>query len=263
MDQDLNRYVMWLQEHGVPFELGLPAAKLPDHDGDLISQDGSAYEHRDADAGIAADHATEMVATCLARPEVNAAGRDVWDIGCGTGVLMVAAAHAGAASVSGTDVDPRALELARDTLREAQVDGELFETSLMDAVPADRPADLLIANLPHKPCPSGYELPTSQRGGPDGSLPHTALAAAADHRLRPGGQVVFFLHSLPDPRLLQTYAEAFDLTLLAWKRRYLQPGEYAVLLPMFEERVRDGSSLILERDGRSFLIACTWLATKR
>ena len=47
------------------------------------------------------------------------------------------------------------------------------------------------------------------------------------------GRVLFFLHSLPSPNLLRAYADAFDLTLLAWKRRYFLPDEYGPLMSVF------------------------------
>lgn len=42
------------------------------------------------------------------------AGKRVVDLGCGTGILSIGAALLGAASVTGVDIDPNALEVARE-----------------------------------------------------------------------------------------------------------------------------------------------------
>jgi hypothetical protein len=74
--------------------------------------------------------------------------------------------------------------------------------------------------------------------------------------------VGFWLHSLPDPRLFRAYG-AFDLTLVSWKRRFFQPGEYAPLLPFLLERVRRGTSYLAEASGRRFVVGGVWLARRR
>lgn len=271
MHEDLATYLDWLRGHDVAFGVAQPLLQCPDHDGALVRANDipapevfrTITEVRDPKARLAADHATAMVARCLDHPRVRVADRTVWDVGCGTGVLMVAAARRGASQVFGTDVDARALALCRATLEGSGVVGRLFECSLLDAVPASVPMDLVLANLPHKPCPPGFELPIWERGGVDGTETHAAMARVLSERLGAGAQTLFFLHSLPHPRLLRRYMGAFDLELLAWKRRYLQPDEYGPLQRVFEERAGRGASLILERDGRQVLVAGAWLATRR
>ena len=51
--------------------------------------------------------------------------------------------------------------------------------------------------------------------------------------------------------------------LVAWKRRFLQPGEYHGLLPFFLDRVAKGTSYMAEASGRRFLVGCVWLARRR
>jgi SAM-dependent methyltransferase len=271
VNPDLARYLDWLKGHGVKFDVAQDLVQDEDHDGPLVEGDeemrpvelpGIApfVEHRDPEAGLAADHATLSLARALL-PRVELGAR-FWDIGCGTGVLAVALGLKGASALVATDVDERALALARRTAADANVSVRFSHGVLLEAVPARLEADVVAANLPHKPCPGGLDLPLSQRAGPDGADIHAAFAAQAAARLRAGALVGFWLHSLPDPRLLHAYA-AFDLTLLSWKRRFLEAGEHEKVLPHFLERARRGTSYVVEDAGRRFLVGGVWLARRR
>jgi hypothetical protein len=271
VNADLARYLDWLKRHGVKFEVGKALTRDEDHDGPLVEGDEEMrpvelpgippfVEHRDPEAGLAADHATLSLARVLL-PRIDPGAR-FWDIGCGTGVLAVAAGLKGASAIVATDVDERAIALARRTAADANVAIRFSHGMLLEAVPARLDADLVAANLPHKPCPPGGGLPLSQRAGEDGADVHAAFAAQAAARLAPGATVGFWLHSLPDPRLLAAYA-AFDLTLVSWKRRFLGPGEYAEVLPWFLDRARKGASYIAEESGHRFLVGGVWLARRR
>lgn len=269
MEPDLGFYLEWLERNGVDFAVAGDLVREPDHDGPLVVGDEPTrefcfdgihcfVEHRDPAAGIAADHASESVVR-LMLPYVEPGCR-VWDIGCGTGVLAMAAALAGA-RVIGTDLNRRALEFARLTAAESNVDMPLYEGSVLEPIPEGEEADMVVANLPHKPTVEGA-VSISQAGGPEGDQAHSAFVCQADRRLAPGTRVFFFLHSLPDPRLLRAYAERFDLSLLAWKRRWFQPGEYGDLQEYFVRRSAEGASYVVERDGRRFLIAGVWMAVR-
>ena len=80
---------------------------------------------------------------CLQALEGLAAGRQVLDVGTGTGILAVAAMRLGARSALGTDVDPIALATAA---RVARMNG--VEVQLSTRAPAGRTFDLVVANLP-------------------------------------------------------------------------------------------------------------------
>jgi SAM-dependent methyltransferase len=271
VNPDLSRYLDWLSGKGVRFDVAADLAREEDHDGALVEGEGDMrpvellgiapfVEHRDPEAGIAADHATFSVARALL-PRL-ALGARFWDIGCGTGVLAVAAGLKGGSAIVATDIDERALVLARRTAADANISIRFGHGVLLEAVPARLGADLVAANLPHKPCPPGVELPLSQRAGPDGADVHAAFATQAAVRLAAGTSILFWLHSLPDPRLLLAY-EAFDLTLLSWKRRFLQPGEYGDLLPYLLDRARRGACHVAEEGGRRFLVGGVWVARRR
>jgi ribosomal protein L11 methyltransferase len=70
-------------------------------------------------------------------------GESVLDYGCGSGILAIAARRLGAARVTGTDIDPHALEASRRNATENDV--------LVEFVPPDglsaEPFDVVVANI--------------------------------------------------------------------------------------------------------------------
>lgn len=273
MNADLDAYVRYLRRHGVVFDVVGGVLRCDDHDGELIPDDSprrairvegwpEVLEHRAPGDGLAADHATEMVLRAVAHAGPWPRGRHVLDAGCGTGVLAAAAALTGARSVTASDVDPRALALAARTAADSGAVVRLVQSPLLPELDPSAPPDLVLANLPHKPVPEGAALPISQAGGPDGDAVHVAVAERAADALKAGAAILFFLHSLPHPRLLSAYENAFRLEIVAWKRRWLQPGEYGSLADVWMRRAEDGVSHVGERDGRRFLTACVWRMTR-
>jgi ribosomal protein L11 methyltransferase len=70
-------------------------------------------------------------------------GEIVLDYGCGSGILAIAAAKLGAATVIGTDIDPVAIEVARTNAKDNDVAANF---QLPDQLTAP-PADVTIANI--------------------------------------------------------------------------------------------------------------------
>jgi ribosomal protein L11 methyltransferase len=88
-------------------------------------------------------HATTTM--CLeALEQLELDGASVADVGCGTGVLAIAAARRGAAPVLAVDLDPDAVEVTRAN---AARNGAPVEARIgsVDAVPG--PVDVVVANL--------------------------------------------------------------------------------------------------------------------
>lgn len=71
-------------------------------------------------------------------------GLEVIDYGCGSGILAVAAAKLGSASVKATDIDPQAILACQDNASRNQVD---IDARLVDDFPQLQPVDVLIANI--------------------------------------------------------------------------------------------------------------------
>lgn len=76
------------------------------------------------------------------------AGRHVMDLGCGTGVLGLAAAILGAARVTGVDLDPRALATARHAAERLQVADRCAWVEADIGVWTPVPADTVVMNPP-------------------------------------------------------------------------------------------------------------------
>ncbi|MGH2620206.1 MAG: 50S ribosomal protein L11 methyltransferase [Anaerolineales bacterium] len=77
-------------------------------------------------------------------------GDAVLDLGCGSGVLAIAAARLGAGRVLALDTDPQAVELARLNVQRNAVDGQVkVALGSFPAGGAERidPVELLVANL--------------------------------------------------------------------------------------------------------------------
>jgi len=271
VQESLLPYLDFLRRHGVDFDLAGEVHRDADHDGDphadprevrpleLEGLPGLEEERRPGSA-LGADHATRSVILAMQRCALVRPGSTFVDMGCGTGVLALAAAQMGAGRVVASDVDPDAVELTRRNARRGGFEVEAHEGPLLEPVPADVRLELVAANLPHKPRRRAGELPLAQDGGEDGVELLGAFFEQFAERGRAGDRVVFFLHSLAHPRLLAALAGRFRLTLLAWKRRLLGPGEYGDLQGWFQERARRDLCFIAESDGRRHLVACVWLA---
>lgn len=86
------------------------------------------------------EHATTRMCLELMR----AAGRSVIDVGCGSGILGIAAAITGAKSVYMCDIDPQAVKAARNN---AELNGVVCEIEQADLLATSRKAELILANL--------------------------------------------------------------------------------------------------------------------
>lgn len=91
---------------------------------------------------------------CLAALEDHLApGEAVVDVGCGSGILSIAAARLGAGSVLAVDIDPQAVENARQNVLQnkaaelVQVEIGSIPQLLPGTTPERQPGDLLLANI--------------------------------------------------------------------------------------------------------------------
>ncbi len=92
---------------------------------------------------------TRMCAEALEKVAAGAFPRGlgrVLDVGCGTGILAIAAAKLGAAEVVGIDLDPLAVEAARDNVRANGQDG-IVGISEKTIDKTDSPFEVIVANL--------------------------------------------------------------------------------------------------------------------
>jgi SAM-dependent methyltransferase len=176
-------------------------------------------------AALLADHATLFVLEHLTLRH----GDRVAEPGCGTGVLSLYAALAGAASVVGTDVDPEAVAAARQNAALNCVNKVSFlHASLLEPVEAG--LDLVAALLPHKPAPRAFN--PRYYGGRDGTDLLIATISQSADRLVSGGRLVLYVNSIANPRRVEhELARSFDVALLSEKRRYFTREEFEGLTP--------------------------------
>lgn len=73
-------------------------------------------------------------------------GRRAMDIGCGSGILAIAALKLGAAHALGTDIDPQALIASRDNAERNGVPPERFDLAPAEPAPEGR-FDIVLANI--------------------------------------------------------------------------------------------------------------------
>lgn len=85
-------------------------------------------------------HATTRM--CLELMDVE--GKDVIDVGCGSGILGIAAKICGAKSVYMCDIDEQAVEFARQNAELNHVDAVIERADLLEG---DRQADFIFANI--------------------------------------------------------------------------------------------------------------------
>lgn len=76
---------------------------------------------------------------------IHPRGTTVLDMGCGSGILAIAAKKLGAAIVEGVDIDPRALENAAHNAQLNKVDICFYESDLFSA--CEKKYDIVCANL--------------------------------------------------------------------------------------------------------------------
>lgn len=125
------------------------------------------------------------------------------EIGCGTGIVGISLAkELPRLSVHATDINPRAVELARHNAHVLGVDArvEIYQGSRFDPLPAHLKGevDLLVSNPPYvrrgdieglSEEVKGHDPHAALDGGPDGLDFYHALAAAMGRWVRPGGHL--------------------------------------------------------------------------
>lgn len=129
-------------------------------------------------------------------------GQNAIDFGCGSGILAIAALLLGAERVTGTDIDPQALEASRDNAQRNGIADERFPLYLPEAMPAE-PADLLLANILAGPLVS--------------------LAPQLSSLVRPGGRIALSgILAEQTEEILAAYRDAFELDPVAEKDGWIR-----------------------------------------
>ena len=134
-------------------------------------------------------------AIALEAPE----GRSVLDLCCGSGVIGIAAARAGADPVTAVDISRRAALTAQLNARRNGVRVRALRGRLFDAVGSER-FDFIVSNPPYVPArDGGIPARGPQRAwdaGSDGRALLDEICARAPRHLRPGGAILLVHSSL-------------------------------------------------------------------
>lgn len=117
-------------------------------------------------------------------------GETIIDYGCGSGILALAAAKLGAARVTGTDIDPHALDAARYNAQRNDATLDLLHSR--DNI--DHQADIVVANILANPL--------------------TVLAPLLCGLTRPGGRIALSgILAAQTDMVREAYSPAFDLAV--------------------------------------------------
>jgi SAM-dependent methyltransferase len=129
-------------------------------------------------------------------------GETVIDVGCGSGVLSFVAARLGAATVYGTDVNPRAIELAGRNAERLGLAGRVQARlgSLFEPVEGIQANVVIgdVSGVPDEIASVSDWFPGGFSGGPTGAeVPVAMLECTRDHLL-PGGRLYLPTGSIQD-----------------------------------------------------------------
>lgn len=165
------------------------------------------------------------------RPEI-VQGKDVLELGVGSGVVLAAAAQLGASHVCGVDIEEDAVlaswrlltDLGHDDKAEFHV-GDLWQPL------GTRRFDTILANLPHFPMANGVipgRRSTWSVGGPDGRRLLDKFLDELPMRLQPGGRAIITHNAFVDTALtrLLLAGDGLNFTVL-----------HSILVPLGEEKM--------------------------
>jgi methylase of polypeptide subunit release factors len=185
-------------------------------------------------------------------------GDVVIDVGSGTGVLSFVAAKLGAGTVYGTEVNPAAVELARQNSERLGMSDivDFREGSLFEPL-QDVRADVVIGDVSGVPdelaALSGW-FPGGYSGGPTGAeVPVAMLEAARDH-LAPGGRLYLPTGSIQDEgAVLRAARRIFGERRIAQLRERLLPLPTRISESGVVRRLMDSDVVRLIRRGSRLL----------
>ena len=140
-------------------------------------------------------HDSRLLVQAMERSAI-VAGRRVLDLCTGSGVVAIAAAELGAASVTAFDICPRAVRCARVNTRTAGVEVDVRQGPWIHALGC-APFDVIVANPPYVPtAPDAAVLspaagsPWTWDGGGDGRRVLGPLCQSASALLSAGGSLL-------------------------------------------------------------------------
>jgi release factor glutamine methyltransferase len=216
----------------------------------------------DVDGVYPPQHDSLLLIDALHRAEL-AFGRRVLDLCTGSGVVAIAAAAMGAASVTAFDICPQAVRCSRGNATGAGVDVDVHQGSWAAALDL-APFDLVVANPPYVPTPSGGSrvvMPSSAGparawdAGLDGRTVLDPLCGSAAGLLTEGGRMLVVHSALAGVgRSLELLrSSGLDARVLASQRIPFGPvlaarADWLELTGMIEAGCRTEELVVIQAD---------------
>ncbi len=146
-------------------------------------------------------------------------GDDVLEIGCGSGIVAIHCAKAGAI-VTAVDINPMAVEC---TIVNAEDNGVELKVRVSDIYEnVHGTFDLIIFNLPYLPVQDEGMAAAAWSGGEDGLEPLRKLLDGADDHLNPDGSLVVVTCSLMDHGKMEGMLDRYKVKKLGSKSLFFE-----------------------------------------
>jgi len=154
--------------------------------------------------------------------KTRANGKVVLDMGTGSGIQAITAAKAGAKEVWAADINPKAVECAKENVVTNKVEVNIIESNLFENVP-DKKFDLIVFNPPYLPS-DGLNDDLRWSGGMDGIEIILEFFSRVGAFMSKGAEVLFIYSSHADPdRLKRVLGEwGFKLKVITKKHIFFE-----------------------------------------
>jgi SAM-dependent methyltransferase len=184
-------------------------------------------------------------------------GETVIDVGSGSGVLSFVAARLGAARVFGTDINARAVELARRSAKLLGLDHaiEFRQGSLFEPLAGIR-ADVVIGDvsgIPDAIAAASDWFPGGFSGGPTGAEVPVAMLEASLEHLAPGGRLYLPTGSIQDEETVLRAARRIFGERMRQMRERLLPLPNKISETLVVRRLMDSGVVRFIRRGSRLL----------
>jgi len=138
-------------------------------------------------------------------------GEKVLEMGCGSGVVSIHCARAGA-EVTAVDVNPFAVECTRQNALRNGLDMDVHLSDMYSNVQGR--FDVIVFNLPYLPVQEEGVLAKAWSGGESGIKPLDRLLEGAVDHLEENGRMIVVVSSLMDQRSLQELLSCYDVEVI-------------------------------------------------
>jgi len=185
-------------EPGVEMTVHYDATEAPGEEEQEEAVQAKAEGQGTVSTALAAQPGTEPSAAASSQEDAGRAVARVIDVGTGSGAVALAIKHLRPdVEVLAIDISPVAIAVATENAARLGLLVEFWQGDLLSALPSDRQADVLVANLPYIPTAEIAALQAEVRhephsaldGGSDGLVVVRRLLSQARSMLRRGGAI--------------------------------------------------------------------------